>query len=115
MFGLDTRTLMISNEDINVIMKIVHSIEYPDLLIKSVSQTIKDKAEEQQGGFLDMLFGELGPSLLGDLLTGEGTITAAEDTFRLDQDFYASSLFTISWNITIFSKKPQILWCSFQK
>ena len=37
MFGLDTRTLMISNEDINVIMKIVHSIEYPDLLIKSVS------------------------------------------------------------------------------
>ena len=37
-----------------------------------------------------MLFG-----VLGDLLTGKG-ITAAEDTFRLDQDFYASSLFKIS-------------------
>ena len=57
-----------------------------------------------------MLFG-----VLGDLLTGKGIITAAEDTFRLDQDFYASSLFKISWNIKIFSKKPQILWSSFQK
>ena len=38
-----------------------------------------------------MLFG-----VLGDLLTGKGIITAAEDTFRLDQDFYASSLFKIS-------------------
>ena len=57
-----------------------------------------------------MLFG-----VLGDLLTGKGIITATEDTFRLDQDFYASSLFKISWNIKIFSKKPQILWSSFQK
>ena len=43
-----------------------------------------------------MLFGELGPRLLGYLLTGEGTITATEDTFRLDQDFYTSSLLNIS-------------------
>ena len=110
MFELDTRTLMISNEEINDIMKIVHSIAYPDLLIKSISQTIKDEAEEQKGGFLGMLFGVLGATLLGDLLTGKGIIAAAEDTFILDQDFYASSLFNISWNITIFSKKPQILW-----
>ena len=52
---LRTTTLIISNEEINDIFKIVKSLEESDLLIKSISETIKNKAKEQNGGFLSML------------------------------------------------------------
>ena len=72
MFGSDMRpsdlasratTLIISNEEMNAIMKIVKSLEESGLLIKSVSETIKNEAKEQKGGFLSMLLGTLGASL----------------------------------------------------
>ena len=47
-------TLIISNEEINDIMKIVKSLEESGLLIKGVSKTIKSDAKEQKGRFLDM-------------------------------------------------------------
>ena len=50
-------TLIISNEEMNDIMKIVKSLEDSGLLIKGVSETIKDDAKEQKGGFLSMLLG----------------------------------------------------------
>ena len=50
-------TLIISNEEMNNILKIVKSVEESDLLIKGVSQTIKNEAKEQKGGFLCMLLG----------------------------------------------------------
>ena len=50
-------TLIISNEEMNNILKIVKSVEESDLLIKGVSQTIKNEANEQKGGFLCMLLG----------------------------------------------------------
>ena len=79
---------MISNELLNDIMKIVKSIELPTgLLIKSVSETIKNEWKEQNGGFLRMLLVTLGPSLFGNLLTGEETIRAREVTIRAGQDF----------------------------
>ena len=53
----------------NDIMKIVKSLEKSSLLIKGVSKTIKSEAEEQKGGFIGMLLGTLGASLLGNLLT----------------------------------------------
>ena len=82
MFGSGNATLIISNEKMNDIMKIVKSLEEPGLLIKSVTETIKTEAKEQKGGFLGILLGTLGASLLGHLLTGKGTIRAGEGTAR---------------------------------
>ena len=53
------------------------------MLIKSVSQTIKNEGKEQKG----LLLGTLGASLLGNLLTGKGTIRSGEGTNRAGQDF----------------------------
>ena len=103
MFGSGTTTLIIFNEEMNEIMKTIKSLEESGLLIKGVSETIKNKANEQKGGFLGMLLGTLDPSLLGNLLTdkgaiamsqeckanmpGQGTIRAGEGTIRAGQDF----------------------------
>ena len=73
-------TLIISNDEKNDIMKIVQSLEGSRLLIKEVSEIIKDEAKEQKVGFFSTLLGTLGASLLGNLLTGKGTIKAGEDT-----------------------------------
>ena len=79
MFGSGTTTLTISNEEMNDVMKIVKSLEESSLLIKDVSQTIKNEAKEQKGGFLGMLLGTLGASLLGNLLKGKGSVTTSEE------------------------------------
>ena len=59
-------------------MKIVTSFVEFGLLIKCISQTIKNEAKEQKGGFLRMLLGTLGDDLLENLLTGKGTVRADE-------------------------------------
>ena len=87
MFGSGTTTLIISNKEMNDIMKIVKFLEESSLLIKDVSKTIKNEAKEQKGRFLSMLLGTLGASLLGNLLVGKGTITTAEGTIGASQDF----------------------------
>ena len=81
-FGSGFTTLIISNEEMNDIMKVVKSLEESSLLIKSVSQTMKNELKEQKVGLLSMLLGTLGASLLGNLLTGKGTIRACEGTVR---------------------------------
>ena len=68
MFGSGFTTSIISNEEMNDIMKIVSSLEESGLLIKGVRETIKNEAKEQKGGFLSMLLGTLGASLLGSTL-----------------------------------------------
>ena len=65
MFGSGFTTLIISNEEMNDIMKIIKSLEEFGLLIKAVSKTIKNEAKEEKGGFIGMLLGTLGASLLG--------------------------------------------------
>ena len=77
----------------NNIMKIVNSLEESYLLIKDVSKTIKGEAKEQRGGFLEILLGILGASLLANLLTGIGTIRAGEGTIRASETFNAASSF----------------------
>ena len=72
-FGSGITTLIISNEEMNGIVKIVKSLEESCLLIKGVSATLKNEAKEQKGGFLSMLSSTLGASLLGSLLTGKCT------------------------------------------
>ena len=70
-------------------MKIVKSLEECNLLIKAISETIKNEAKEQKDRFLGMS-GTLGASLLGNLLTGKGTIRAGKRTIRAGQDFKCS-------------------------
>ena len=88
MFGSGVTTLIISNEDVNGVMKIVKSLEKNCLLIKGVSWTIKNEAKEQERGFLRVLLDTLGSSLLGNLLTGNDTIRARESTFRAGEDTF---------------------------
>ena len=63
-------TLIISNDEINDIIKIVKSLEDSGLLLKGV-ETVQNDIKEQKDGFLSMLLGTLGASLLGNLLTGK--------------------------------------------
>ena len=81
-YGSGTATLVISNEEMNDIMKIVQALEDSNILLKGVTKTIKNEAKVQKGGFLSILLGTLGASLLGDLLTknlsGKGTVRAGE-------------------------------------
>ena len=66
-----------------VILKIVKSLEDSGLLLKRVGETIKDEAKEQKRRFLSMLLGILGASLLGNMLSGKGVIRAGEGTARV--------------------------------
>ena len=67
-------TLIISNDEIHDIIKIVKSLEDSGLLLKGVTKTVQNEVKEQKGGFLSALLGTLGASLLGDLLIGKGII-----------------------------------------
>ena len=60
----------------NDIMKIVQALEDSNILLKGVTNTIKNETKEQEGGFLSMLLGTLGASLLGNLLSGKGLTRA---------------------------------------
>ena len=63
----------------NDIIKIIKALENSGILLKGVSKAIKNETKEQKGGFLSMLLGTLGASLLGDLLTGGKGIASAGD------------------------------------
>ena len=78
--------LTISNNDVQDLLKIVKSLEDSGILLNRITKTVKNEVKEQKGGFLSMLLGTLGASLLGDLLTknlsGKGVIRAGEGTIR---------------------------------
>ena len=85
------RTLIISNDDMQDLLKTLKSLEDSGVLLKGVSETIKNEAKEQRGGFLSMLLGTLGASLLGDVLTkilsGRGVIRVGEGAkFKKNDD-----------------------------
>ena len=85
-FGLGS-TLIISNEKKNDIVKIVRSLEESGLLMKAVSETIRNESKEPKGGFLNMLLGTLAAITLGNMLTLKRVIGAGEETIRVGQDF----------------------------
>ena len=67
LYGSRITTFVIPNEEMNDKMKIVQALEDSNILLKGVTKTIKNETKEQKGGFLSMLLGTLGASLLGDL------------------------------------------------
>ena len=69
-------TLIISNEEMNDIKKIVQALEDSNILLKGVTDTVKNETKEQKGEFLSMLLGALSASLLGNLLTAKGFVRA---------------------------------------
>ena len=81
-YGSGLKTLVISNDDIQDVLKIVKSLADSGVLLKGVTETIHNDISEQIDGFLLMLLGTLGASLLGDLLTknlsGKGTVRAGQ-------------------------------------
>ena len=89
-------TLIISNDEMDDILKIVKSLEDSGVLLKGVSETIQHEAKEQRGGFLGMILGTLGASLLGDVLSkdlsGKGVIRAGDGTIRAGYGSKGSSL-----------------------
>ena len=72
----------------NGIIEIVQALEDLKILLKGVTKTIKDETKEQKGGFLSMLLGTLGASLLGNLLAGKGIARAGYgDPLQNKMDF----------------------------
>ena len=76
-YGSGTTTLIIANEEMNDIMKVVQALEDSKILLKGVTKTTKNETKEQKGGFLSMLLGTLGASLLGHLLAIKGIVRAS--------------------------------------
>ena len=79
--GSGTTALIISNDEMED-MKIVKSRKDSGLLLKGVSETIQNEVKEQKGGFLSMLLGTLGASLLGNMLTGKEINRAGKGVIR---------------------------------
>ena len=83
--------LIIEQEDMNDIIKIIEALENSGILLKGVTKTIENETKEQRGGFLSMLLGTLGASLLGNLLTGgKAMMRAGEGIARAGEESIAS-------------------------
>ena len=75
-------TLIISNNEMKDIIKIVKSLEDSGLLLKGVTETIQNEVKEQNSGFLSMSLGTLGASLLGNILSGRGINKKGKEIIR---------------------------------
>ena len=78
----NTTTIIISNKDMEDLIKIVKSLENSGLLLNGVTESAKNEIKEQKGGFFSMSLGTLGASLLGNLLAGKGINKAGEGIVR---------------------------------
>ena len=76
----------------NDIMKTVQDLQDSNILLKGVTEAIKNETKQQKGGFLGMLLGTLGASLLGNLLTGKGIVRSGEGTIRADEEIKKKAL-----------------------
>ena len=74
--------LIIEEEDMKDIMKIIEALEISSILLKGISKTVENETKEQRGGFLSMPLGTLGASLLGNLLTRKGIMRAGDGIVR---------------------------------
>ena len=83
-------TLVISNDDMQDLLKIVKLLEDRCILLDGINETVENEVKEQKGGFLSMLLGTLGASLLGNTLAGRGVIRGGEGTIEAG---YGSKIF----------------------
>ena len=60
----------------------IEVLENSGILLKGVTKTIENETKEQRGGFLSMLLGTLGTSLLDNLLSGKGLARTGEGIVR---------------------------------
>ena len=77
--GSGTTTLIISNEVLNEAMKIAEAFGDSNILLKGVTKTVKNEKKNKKEGFLSILLGTLGASLLGNLLAGKGIVRVSSD------------------------------------
>ena len=90
--------LIIEEEDMNDMMKIIEALENSGILLKGISKTIENETKEQRGGFLSMLLGTLGASLLGTLLTGgKGIMRAGNGILHTESGSKKKTKFTITF------------------
>ena len=68
--------MIISNKEMNDIIKIVQALEVHNILLRGVTKTIRNKTKEQKERFLTMWLGTLGASLFGNLLLGKRIVRA---------------------------------------
>ena len=90
--------LIIEQEDMNDIMKIIEALENSGILLKGVSKTIESETKEKRGGFLSMLLGTLGASLLGNLLTGKGIMRTGDGIVRAGAGKRSKNKFTVTFS-----------------
>ena len=76
MHSSGTTTLIISNQEMNDILKIVQALEDSDILLTWITKAIKNETREQKEEFLSMLLVTLASSLLGKMLAGKGILRA---------------------------------------
>ena len=88
--------LIIEQEDRNNIMKIIEALENSGILLKGISKTIENETKEQRAGFLSILLGTLGASLLGNLLTGKGMMRAGDGIVRAGEGSKKTPKFAIA-------------------
>ena len=68
-FGTGMAMLIISNEIMADVLKIIKFLEKSGLILKDVGGTIRNEAKEQKRVFFGLLLIVLGASLLGNLWT----------------------------------------------
>ena len=73
-YGSGTTTRIISNEDMNDIMKIVPVFEHSNIILKRVIEKTKNETKEQKRGFLGFLLSTSEASLLGNMLRRKGKL-----------------------------------------
>ena len=76
--GHNNTATLISNNEIEDIIKIIKSLEDSGLLLEGVTETVQNEVKGQKGGFLRMLLGTLGASLLGNILVDKGIYRAVK-------------------------------------
>ena len=82
-------------------MKIVQALKVSKILLKGFTKTIENETKKQKGGFLSMLLGTLGASLLGNLLSGKGIVRAG---YGMKWIFNAASSYDKFWNTKVWSE-----------
>ena len=58
----------------DIMKTVLHVLEDLIILLKGITKVIEHESKEQRGGFLAMLLGTLGASLLGNMLSGKGIL-----------------------------------------